>query len=151
MATPPANWYPDPSNAAQERYWDGTNWTEQYRPTAAVPPPPMPPAYGAPPYAAPGPYGAPGYGPQVTKTNTLSIVSLITGIIGFVCCFLWVGEIAALVTGIMAYQQIQRTGERGKGMAIAGIVLGALGLALVLFSVATGNYHAHIGTTSNTP
>ncbi len=26
--TTPAGWYPDPSNAAQQRYWDGTQWTE---------------------------------------------------------------------------------------------------------------------------
>ncbi len=25
----PAGWYPDPSNAAQQRWWDGTQWTEQ--------------------------------------------------------------------------------------------------------------------------
>jgi len=28
----PANWYPDPSNAAQLRYWDGTAWTESIAP-----------------------------------------------------------------------------------------------------------------------
>ena len=29
-ATPgPANWYPDPSGAAQLRYWDGAAWTDQ--------------------------------------------------------------------------------------------------------------------------
>ena len=30
-ATPsiPAGWYPDPSNAAQQRWWDGTQWSEQ--------------------------------------------------------------------------------------------------------------------------
>lgn len=25
----PAGWYPDPSNAAQRRWWDGTQWSEQ--------------------------------------------------------------------------------------------------------------------------
>ena len=29
-ATPgPADWYPDPSGAAQFRYWDGASWTDQ--------------------------------------------------------------------------------------------------------------------------
>ncbi len=30
-ATPsiPPGWYPDPSNAAQQRWWDGTQWSEQ--------------------------------------------------------------------------------------------------------------------------
>ena len=26
--TPPAGWYPDPTGAAQQRYWDGQQWTE---------------------------------------------------------------------------------------------------------------------------
>jgi len=28
MSTTPANWYPDPVNRHQLRYWDGANWTE---------------------------------------------------------------------------------------------------------------------------
>lgn len=26
---PPASWYPDPSDPAQQRYWDGHQWTDQ--------------------------------------------------------------------------------------------------------------------------
>ena len=33
----PANWYPDPSNAAQLRYWDGTAWTESTAPRTSAP------------------------------------------------------------------------------------------------------------------
>jgi uncharacterized protein (AIM24 family) len=33
MSTP-AGWYPDPSNAAQQRYWDGAQWTEHTHPAA---------------------------------------------------------------------------------------------------------------------
>jgi Protein of unknown function (DUF2510) len=29
---PPAAWYPDPHNASQIRYWDGTAWTEHFAP-----------------------------------------------------------------------------------------------------------------------
>lgn len=35
-AMPPPNWYPDPSDAAQLRYWDGANWTEHTSPNLAV-------------------------------------------------------------------------------------------------------------------
>src|SRR3954470_3150704 len=28
----PAGWYPDPSQAATQRYWDGENWTDQRAP-----------------------------------------------------------------------------------------------------------------------
>lgn len=27
-AAPPAGWYPDPAGSAQQRYWDGTTWTD---------------------------------------------------------------------------------------------------------------------------
>ena len=26
--TPPAGWYPDPSKQFEQRYWDGSQWTE---------------------------------------------------------------------------------------------------------------------------
>ena len=32
---PPANWYPDPENPGQQRYWDGTQWTDHRAPAAA--------------------------------------------------------------------------------------------------------------------
>lgn len=28
--TTPAGWYPDPAGSGQQRYFDGTNWTDQY-------------------------------------------------------------------------------------------------------------------------
>jgi hypothetical protein len=31
----PAGWYPDPANTGQQRYWDGTAWTDQFAPGAA--------------------------------------------------------------------------------------------------------------------
>lgn len=30
--TPPAGWYPDPAGSDQQRFWNGTAWTEQLRP-----------------------------------------------------------------------------------------------------------------------
>ncbi len=32
--TPPSGWYPDPSGAPGQRYWDGTAWTEHFAPVA---------------------------------------------------------------------------------------------------------------------
>jgi uncharacterized RDD family membrane protein YckC len=50
-ASTPPGWYPDPSNPAQQRYWDGTAWSDATAPGA--------PAAAAPAYGAPG---APAYG-----------------------------------------------------------------------------------------
>jgi len=37
--TTPAGWYPDPGGSGQQRYFDGTNWTDNYAPYAAPAPP----------------------------------------------------------------------------------------------------------------
>ena len=38
-AAPAANWFPDPEDASQLRWWDGNSWTEHRHPVA----PPAPP------------------------------------------------------------------------------------------------------------
>lgn len=38
----PAGWYPDPTQAATQRYWDGSTWTDHCAPLTA--PPVQPPA-----------------------------------------------------------------------------------------------------------
>ena len=42
----PSGWYPDPDNSAQQRYWNGTEWTDDYAPAAAPQAPPQPPKKG---------------------------------------------------------------------------------------------------------
>ena len=89
-----------------------------------APPPPAPdyssqpsqPATAQPnPYASASPYAA---APQ-QKTNVLAIVSLVLAF------FISIG---AIICGHIALNQIKRTGENGRGLAIAGLVLGYLGL-----------------------
>ncbi|MBN1539625.1 MAG: DUF4190 domain-containing protein [Candidatus Thermoplasmatota archaeon] len=59
------------------------------------------------------------------KTNGLAVASLILGIIG-ICAFPICAPIA-FILGLVANGQIKRTGQDGKGMAIAGIILGIVG------------------------
>jgi uncharacterized RDD family membrane protein YckC len=54
----PGGWYPDPVDPAQERYWDGWQWSRNTRPRAGAAPRGMPPA--GPGYAAYGPVQQPG-------------------------------------------------------------------------------------------
>lgn len=44
MSNPMPAWYPDPSTPGQQRYWDGTQWTEHVAPMvpSAYAPPPNP-------------------------------------------------------------------------------------------------------------
>lgn len=60
------------------------------------------------------------------KTNTLAIVSLVLAF--FV-------SLGAVICGHIALGQIKRTGEGGRGLAIAGLVLGYLGLVVGLIVV----------------
>jgi peptidyl-prolyl cis-trans isomerase B (cyclophilin B) len=78
-----------------------------------------PPPYG--PYPPPpGPYGGyygyPGY-PQPQSTNALAIVSL-------VCAFLFAP--LGIIFGHISLSQIRKTGEEGRGLAIAGLVISYL-------------------------
>jgi hypothetical protein len=92
-----------------------------------VPPAPpygaQPPGFGAPP---PG-YGAPqGYPqPGASKSNGFAVTSLICGIVG---CFL-ISSIAAIIFGALGIRKANREPMAGgKGLSIAGIVLGAVWL-----------------------
>lgn len=101
------------------------------QPAGAVPPvppaapatPPAAPAYGTPPAAPAAPaYAAPAYGaPASTKTNVLAIVSLVSAF--FV-------SLVAIITGHIALSQIKKTGEQGRGLAIAGLIIGYIGLVV---------------------
>jgi hypothetical protein len=65
-----------------------------------------------------------------TKTSTLAIISLIGGITGFTI-LPFLGAIVAVITGHMAQSEIKKSGGMitGKGMAIAGLIMGYLVLA----------------------
>ena len=71
----------------------------------------------------------PGYYPAVnTPTSGLAIGALVCGILEIFT--LGFAAIPAVILGHMARTQIRQTGERGDGMAIAGLVLGYLGIGI---------------------
>ena len=75
--------------------------------------------------------------PQLAGTNSLAITSLICGIAQFM--FGPLATIPAVVCGHVARSQIRRTGEQGAGMALAGLILGWVGVGftvLVLIAAA---------------
>ncbi|WP_446665872.1 DUF4190 domain-containing protein [Flexivirga sp. B27] len=84
--------------------------------------------YGQQPYGA---YGTPYAGYQPTPTNGLAIASLITSIAGiFVLCGL--SGIVAVVLGILGLNKSREIGGIGRGQAIAGIVIGAIQVVLLV-------------------
>ena len=90
---------------------------------------PQAPQYGAPQYGAPqvqGGYGTPAYG-QNPKWNVMSIISIVGAVLGF--------NIIAAILGFIALNQIKKTGEQGKVLAIIAIVLGILSLVLIIIGI----------------
>jgi hypothetical protein len=64
------------------------------------------------------------------RTNPLAIVSLVAGILWLY----WIGSAIAVVTGFIAFRQIERCSgtQGGRGLAIAGLALGLAGLSIYL-------------------
>jgi hypothetical protein len=64
-----------------------------------------------------------------SPTNTLAIISLISGILSWLG-FLVFGGLVAIITGHMALNEIRNSygAQSGEGLAIAGLVLGYLNL-----------------------
>ena len=85
----------------------------------------LPAGPGGPALPAPYPGGYPGYySPQLARrTNGFAVGALITGLVPFFGA-------PAVILGHVARAQIKRTGEHGDGLAVAGMVLGYLWLAL---------------------
>jgi len=71
-------------------------------------------------------------------TNGFSVAALVLGILWI----FWLGSVLALVFGYIATGQINRSGGRqgGKGLAIAGIVLGWVGVGTLILTLAFGNW-----------
>jgi hypothetical protein len=71
-------------------------------------------------YGYPATAGAPFAYPPVRPTNVLGIITLVLGVLGF--------ALVPVITGHIALAQIKRTGDEGRGITIAGLVLGYVGL-----------------------
>jgi hypothetical protein len=90
-----------------------------------------PPQYGAPP---------PGYAP-VLPTNSKATAALITGITTLVlswCCGLGVLGLVAVVLGMKGRSEVRRSQgtQTGEGLALAGIITGAVAVLIGLATIA---------------
>jgi hypothetical protein len=92
-----------------------------------------------------GPGGPPGYSQQPgRRTNSLAIASLCCGIGQIIAGA--IAGIVAIVLGMVALRQIRETGQDGRGMAVAGIVLGIVGILLTVLLVIVIVAAAHSGS-----
>lgn len=88
------------------------------QPTTPLPPPPA---------------GHTAYAPGTT--NSLAVVSLVAGVAGYVIPHPFIAGLIAIVTGHMARRQIRQTGEGGSTLALIGLILGYVHLALSILLV----------------
>ena len=72
----------------------------------------------------------------VTRTSGLGIASLVLGIIWL----FWLGSALAVIFGHIALSQIRKDSSiSGRGMAIAGVTLGWIGIAFLLIGLVTSS------------
>jgi hypothetical protein len=92
------------------------------------------------------PYGypyAPSYGyPYAARaaTNGMAVASMVLGILWIY----WIGSILALIFGYIALSQIRQRQEGGRGMALAGVILGWVGIG----TLTIGLFFGFIGALS---
>lgn len=122
--TPPGPW--QPAGPPQPGY--GTAGSP-YRPAAA---------YGHP--GSPGmPYAPTGQPPASGKTSGWAIASFVLGLVG--------GVVLSPIFGVVALRRIKRLGQRGRGLAIAGLALSGAWIVLIVAAAALGN----LGSATRSP
>jgi uncharacterized RDD family membrane protein YckC len=164
----PTGWYPDPVDPAQERYWDGWQWSRNTRPAEhaasrtgygqAPYPPPYPAATGTqvrPPLGYPGPRPGP---MQATMTadgvplaswwwRALAVVidnMIISAIIAIVTFPVWQSLYAAWTTYFDAVMEAQRLGAPPPTMSVTELISGRNQLILTVATLGIGMLY-HIG------
>jgi hypothetical protein len=74
----------------------------------------------------------------------MAIASLVSALAGLLCM---IGSVLGVIFGIIALNQIKNTGQAGRGMALAGLIVGGITtvLALVFFFIViiVGNTAEH--------
>jgi len=119
---PPPAWYPDPGDGRVLRWWDGTAWTPHTQPLPDLQPPAGPPPGTAPPAAGPGKRTAP------AVHDGYAIASLVLSLV-------WLGGVGSLlgiIFGALSEHEAKRQMRRTSGLAIAGQVIGVLGVLAVV-------------------
>jgi hypothetical protein len=115
---PIAGWYPDPEHGGQDRWWDGTGWTDTRRATGdAATPAAMP-----------------------VVRNNMALIGFILSVSGFILPLVinsFAGGIVSII-GLRRSQHLAGTGilSNGRGLSIAGILIGFIWGGILLLFVA---------------
>ncbi|MEV7606912.1 DUF4190 domain-containing protein [Paenarthrobacter sp. NPDC089322] len=125
----PTQSQPTQSTSGSSPYTPGDYSQPSPSPYGQPPSPYQQQAFSQQPYGQPNPYGQPAYYAMPTQPKGLSIAAMCCGIaiyVGF--GFFILPQIAAVILGHLALNRE----PAGKGMAIAGLVMGYLGVAITV-------------------
>jgi hypothetical protein len=120
------DWTPTAPSAASTQQPGGNGFGPAGSdPRTGQPPAPAPPAgpYGYPPAAYPA--------PVTVRTNRPAIAALVCGVAQFFLGLFAVNfllAIPAIICGAIGMRQTKERGQAGRGLSIAGLVLGILGI-----------------------
>jgi hypothetical protein len=148
-------WHKDPSGRHEYRYWSGTEWSPEVADQGvqstdelqgAFPPPAAHVAPAATSVSTPTVNGTTPPG-----TNGLAVASLVLSLLTL--CGL--GSLLGVIFGHLSLGQIKRKGQHGRGLAVAGLVLGYLGIAAIVLIgivvVASSSNTEDAGVTVESP
>jgi len=74
---------------------------------------------------------------------------MIASIAGAIWILPFIGSLAGAIMGHIALKQIAQTGEKGRGMALAGVIVGWVGLGLLVLAVIAFFLFIGIAATSS--
>lgn len=77
--------------------------------------------------------------PAIVPTSNMAIISLAAGVLGLTLVP-FIGSIVAVITGPMARREIKegKGSLEGDGLALAGLILGWVGIGLTAFAICAG-------------
>jgi lysylphosphatidylglycerol synthetase-like protein (DUF2156 family) len=137
-------WFPDPTGRHDHRWWDGAAWTAHVADAGVAGHDALDaPGTGTGTGTAPRAPGAHGPAPVGTgPTDPVAVIALTVAILAVLLALLpiigLVPAFGALVLAVVARSRIRRSGRRGDGVAIAGLVtaIAALLIAVLVTIVA---------------
>lgn len=150
---PPPGWPPVPEDVAAQPGWQPDPswppvppgwqlWIDDGQPApfgtpaAGYSASSYPTSYPPGPFADAGPYGTPQ--PPAIKTNGMAIASFILGLLGV--------SVLAIIFGFIGLDRIKKHGEKGRGLAIAGLILSGVWLVLTVVVLSLASRFASNGS-----
>lgn len=75
--------------------------------------------------------------PENSSYNTMAVVGFVVALISLFLNFWGIVGITATIFSIHGYMGCKKTGQKGHGLALTGIIIGAISIAFGIFSLYT--------------